>query len=225
MLLNVTWKKLNSTKNFEVSFFFNIFIIYMFKKTKSIALTGSRFVGLNEIASKFENEGIPVFDGDLCFRFLIYNDMKVRSEIKKELGPIAFNGNSLNKYFIKKRLRLVLKIVEPFVFDLFYKWRAKQSTPLVIFSSLIIHEQIKLSNFHKVINVFAPRENRFKRMISCVGIPEPVDLLNEMGPDIKNERSHYTIMNYGEKSEIGQQVDTIINELVKDITITDNLPY
>jgi dephospho-CoA kinase len=50
-----------------------------------VGLTGSYFPGLNEVAEEYNKLNIPLFDADLIFRFLIYNNSETIGKIRKRI--------------------------------------------------------------------------------------------------------------------------------------------
>jgi dephospho-CoA kinase len=193
-----------------------------------VGITGSYFSGLNEVVEEYKKINIPIFDADLIFRFLIYNNSETIEKIQKEFGKSVFVKNQLDIYsFEQEKFRKLLDLVELDILKSYEKWRLKQKSDFTIFKSEILFEAGWHERMNFNINVFKPNGVRINQIQAQFKM-KPTDVFKMLEPEMdvfqKNRLSQYVIHNYTTYPEnIKSQINMVNSSLQKkfDLTIYD----
>ncbi len=149
-----------------------------------VGITGGIGSGKSTICNIFRNLGVPIFTSDEVGREVLSKDEAVRKKIirlfdqdiylsngeidRVRLATIIFND--------PQAMEQVTEIVHPAVQERFNAWCLNHAdSPYVLKEAAILLESGHYHDLDKIINVFAPKEDRIKRVIERDGvIPEEV---------------------------------------------------
>ncbi len=172
---------------------------------KIVALTGGIGSGKTTVAKMFKDLGVPVYNSDKEAKALMVSSKELRKAIKALLGAEAYNGKTLNREYIAKKvfgdkglLGQLNKIVHPAVREDFLRWAAKQSTPYVIQESAIVFENGQQDFYDKIILVTAPEEVRLARVMERDKVSKSeirARMGNQLNDTVKIGLSDYVIEN------------------------------
>lgn len=172
---------------------------------KIVALTGGIGSGKTTVAKMFKDLGVPVYNSDKEAKALMVSSKELRKAIKALLGAEAYNGKTLDREYIAKKvfgdkglLGQLNKIVHPAVREDFLRWVAKQSTPYVIQESAIVFENGQQDFYDKIILVTAPEEVRLARVMERDKVSESeirARMGNQLNDTVKIGLSDYVIEN------------------------------
>ncbi|MDE3740651.1 dephospho-CoA kinase [Maribacter polysaccharolyticus] len=172
---------------------------------KIVALTGGIGSGKTTVAKMFKDLGVPVYNSDNEAKALMVSSKELRKAIKALLGAEAYNGKTLNREYIAKKvfgdkglLGQLNKIVHPAVREDFLRWAAKQSTPYVIQESAIVFENGQQDFYDKIILVTAPEEVRLARVMERDKVSKSeirARMGNQLNDTVKIGLSDYVIEN------------------------------
>ena len=120
------------------------------------------------------DRGVPVYDTDARAKWLMANDLNIKSELIKLLGSESFIEDELNRAFIARKsfgnekiLARLNTIVHPEVGTDFTKWVAlHQKSPLLLKESALIFETSSYADLDQVILVLSPSKLRIKRVLA-----------------------------------------------------------
>jgi dephospho-CoA kinase len=190
-----------------------------------VGLTGSYFSGLNEVVEEYKKINIPIFDADLIFRFLIYNNSETIEKIQKEFGKSVFDKNQVDIYlFDSEKFRKLLDLVELDILKSYEKWRLKQKSDFTIFKSEILFEAGWHERMNFNINVFRPNGVKINQIQAQFKM-KPTDVFkmleSEMDVFQKNRLSQYIIHNYSTYPEnIKSQINMVNISLKRKADLT-----
>ena len=139
-----------------------------------IGITGGIGSGKSLISRIFNALGVPVYDTDARAKWLMANDLNIKSELIKLLGSESFIEDELNRAFIARKsfgnekiLARLNAIVHPEVGTDFTKWVAlHQKSPLLLKESALIFETSSYTDLDQVILVLSPSKLRIKRVLA-----------------------------------------------------------
>ena len=139
-----------------------------------IGITGGIGSGKSLISRIFNALGVPVYDTDARAKWLMANDLNIKSELIKLLGSESFIEDELNRAFIARKsfgnekiLARLNAIVHPEVGADFTKWVAlHQKSPLLLKESALIFETSSYADLDQVILVLSPSKLRIKRVLA-----------------------------------------------------------
>ena len=138
---------------------------------KVIGLTGGIGSGKSTLLNWFKIKGIPCFESDAVGRELLNSSLR-ESVILRFGADIYFDGildrkKMAKKVFgDKKALSDLNKIVHPAVNEAFNNFKIKnQNAPFIINESAILFETGRYKDFHKVILVISPQNERINRIM------------------------------------------------------------
>ena len=179
-----------------------------------VGLTGTTCSGIDSVAGIFSNYlSMPVFDSDLCFRFLLHYREDIIRKIKTQFGSEIYDGGKLNlkKFNTNEKFNRLIDVVEVEVIKLYETWRLSQRDfDYTIFKSSILFERKldKIMNYN--ISVFKPKFERIKNYaeINNINLSSSELIINsEMDDLTKNQMSTWTIHNYTGNSLLKQIKD------------------
>lgn len=199
---------------------------------QKIGVTGGIGSGKSTVCRMFENLGIPVFIADIEGKKILNTNEKAKKKVIKIFGIDMYTAKG--EIDRKRMAQLVFNdpqelerlnaIVHPLVAEVFEKWCAKQERcPYVIKEAAILFESGAYHGLDKVINVFAPKEQRIERIIKRDGVTKE-EVLKRMrfqySDEERNNLSDLIIMNEdGNENELLPQVmemhDLFLNETKK----------
>ena len=139
-----------------------------------IGITGGIGSGKSLISRIFNALGVPVYDTDARAKWLMANDLNIKSELIKLLGSESFIEDELNRAFIARKsfgnekiLARLNAIVHPEVGTDFTKWVAlHHKSPLLLKESALIFETSSYTDLDQVILVLSPSKLRIKRVLA-----------------------------------------------------------
>ena len=139
-----------------------------------IGITGGIGSGKSLISRIFNALGVPVYDTDARAKWLMANDLNIKSELIKLLGSESFIEDELNRAFIARKsfgnekiLARLNTIVHPEVGTDFTKWVAlHHKSPLLLKESALIFETSSYTDLDQVILVLSPSKLRIKRVLA-----------------------------------------------------------
>lgn len=180
-----------------------------------VALTGNRYSGKTYISKLFKQISIPVFDADLCLKYLLSHNFEFNLRLQKNLPHYVFDKNEyldIDK-MSTGTLNSAIDVVEKELFRLFDSFCDKQAnTVYVIFKSSIVFERNWHSQFKYVINVFAPQYERVQRCNTLTNkdFTKIYNLaFNELSDEEKNKSSNFVIHNYKNAPNVLDSVNKI----------------
>lgn len=147
-----------------------------------IGLTGGIGSGKTTVAGIFKLVGVPVYDADQRAKELMDQDMGLKNKVKSLFGQQAYlNDSGLNRSFIAEKvfgndalLDKLNSIVHPAVRDDFRHWSDLKSAglteaPYLLYEAALIVETGFQQQLDGLITVFAPQEERIKRVMQRDG--------------------------------------------------------
>jgi len=153
---------------------------------KVIGLTGGIGSGKTLILKEFEKKGIPCYSADKKAKYLMQNNLKLKSEIKSFFGSAIFEKEQLLTKNIAKivfndveKLKKLNSLVHPFVSNDFEIWKDNQKKNFVMKEAAILFESGAYKKCDIIILVVAPKKERIKRIMERDGSSEK-EVLNRM---------------------------------------------
>lgn len=142
------------------------------KKPLIIGLTGGIGSGKTTIAKYFQSHGIPVYFADDEAKKILNEEITLQ-EVKQKLGNDLVKNNILNKQKLSKlvfdnpeKLKILNEIIHPLVKKNFDNWvKEHKKFQFVIKEAAILFESGSYKYCDKIINVFAPIEERINRVM------------------------------------------------------------
>lgn len=201
-----------------------------------VGLTGNIFSGYDKVADVFRMFGVPVFDADVCVKFLINFREDIMKNIRIQFGSDIYNKGLIDqsKFNTTEKFDRLLAIVELDLVRLYEAWRMKNKYSFyTVFKCGILYERKlnELMNF--TISTFRPKDDRALDLSQVgVRITEAFDIIDaEMDELMKNQRSEWTIHNYNDNingtlitqvRKIHQQIEKKVISSKSNITTRDN---
>jgi dephospho-CoA kinase len=190
-----------------------------------LGLTGGIGAGKSTVAQLFKEQGIPVFNSDICARDA-EKETHIKDGFKRILGDDIFVNDELDRakmrsviFTDKDKLKQVNDLVTPFVKKSFEAFcdKHKETHSMVMLESAILFENKHESGFDYIVTVTASENTRLKRVMKRDNITaeEVINKINNQLPDIdKLKKSDFIIFN-----EVGDIVDSIdvLNIQIKGI--------
>lgn len=167
-----------------------------------VGLTGNYYSGHKEVSCIFEDFGVPVFDMNLVFKFLVNFSPSHIEKIKTSFGNHIYSLGllDLQKFTKNSDFDKLFDVIE---FDLlkgFEKFRLANKDAVysvMVFDQLFERKCDKLMNF--CISVYRPKHLRKNDMITLTGLDSYTItkiLDNEYDEFEKNKKSDFVIQNY-----------------------------
>ncbi|MDD2526243.1 MAG: dephospho-CoA kinase [Bacteroidales bacterium] len=175
---------------------------------KKIGITGGIGSGKSVVSNLFRLMGVPVYDADAESKRIVNVDQKVRAGLVSLFGSDIYSPNGqLDKpklagfiFTDKESLLQVNRLIHPAVSRDFFIWSDRQATSIVAIESAILFD----SGFNRLvdvsINVSAPKEQCFQRVMLRDGISHEQVLNrvnNQMTDKQRNTLADCTILNDG----------------------------
>jgi len=189
-----------------------------------VGLTGGIGSGKTSVLQLFINKGIPVYIADVEAKELMQNDRDLIKNIIAVFGKEAYTNKILNRAYLakqvfgnSKKLEQLNAIVHPAVHKDFLAFKAKQTTPFLIYENAILFENGSNNLCDYIITVTAPVATRIKRVMNRDGVSskQVKDRIKHQWDDkLKIEKSDFTIQNSNWETTI-KIVDTLYQNLLK----------
>jgi len=172
-----------------------------------IGVTGGIGSGKSTVCNILMNLGVPVFYSDLAGRKILNDDEEVKAEVRKAFGSDMFNADgSLDRHRMAnlvfndpKALSELNEIIHPKVKEAFEEWALEnEKSPYVVKEAAILFESGSYYDLDKVVNVFAPKENRIKRVMKRDGVDEEAvrkRMRFQYTDEERNDLADFIIMN------------------------------
>lgn len=184
---------------------------------KKIGITGGIGSGKSVVSDLFRLMGVPVYDADAESKRIVNVDPDVKAALVSLFGSEIYGvDGQLDKPMLagliftdKENLLQVNSIVHPAVSRDFFAWSDQQATSIVAIESAILFD----SGFNRLvdisINVSAPKEQCFQRVIlrDALSRQQVLNRVNNQMTDMERNRlADYTIINDGVHPIIPQVV-------------------
>lgn len=137
-----------------------------------VGLTGGMGSGKTTVLKMFERLGAAIYIADKEAKRLLTTQVKLKEDIIKEFGNLAYIGGKLNRAYLSDivfgnthKLKKLNAIVHPAVYDDFKKFISLCNNKYVIYESAILLQSGNSSMFDYIINVSAPLSIRIDRII------------------------------------------------------------
>jgi dephospho-CoA kinase len=187
-----------------------------------IGITGGIGSGKSTVCRLFKNLGVPVFIADVEGKKILNEEKEVKKVVKEQFGSDMYTADgSIDRLRMAqlvfndpRELERLNQIVHPKVQEVFEEWVMEQEhAPYVIKEAAILFESGAYYVLDKIVNVFAPKEQRIKRIMKRDGSSRE-DVLKRMrfqySDEQRNQLSDYIIMNEdGDEDNILPQVMTL----------------
>ncbi|MEQ8908869.1 MAG: dephospho-CoA kinase [Vicingaceae bacterium] len=199
---------------------------------QKIGVTGGIGSGKSTVCRIFKNLGVPVFIADVEGKKILNSNEKAKKQVinifgkdmytatgeidRKRMAQLVFND--------PRELEKLNGIVHPLVSDRFEAWcEEHEHSPYVIKEAAILFESGAYHGLDKVINVFAPKEQRIGRIKKRDDTTKE-EVLKRMrfqySDEERNELSDLIIMNEdGKEEELLPQImelhEILLNETRK----------
>lgn len=191
---------------------------------KRIGLTGSIGSGKSTVARMFIKRGIPVLDADQVARE-VSRSPEVLSLVAQAFGPEFVTPEGMNRpkvaelVFQQPEARSALNgIIHPRVRTTMEQLEKELSAPVVMQDIPLLFENGLEQGMEATIVVDAPLEQRIERVMTRDGLTRQQILARDqtqMPPDEKRKRATYVILNEGSLERLEQQVEWILDEILK----------
>ena len=173
-----------------------------------VGITGGMGSGKSVVSDLFRLMGDPVYNADAESKRIVNVDPEVRAGLISLFGSAIYAADGqLDKprmagliFTDKENLLQVNSIIHPAVSRDFFAWSDQQATSIVAIESAILFD----SGFNRLvdiaINVSAPKEQCFQRVILRDGLSrqQVLDRVNNQMTDRqRNTLADFTIMNDG----------------------------
>lgn len=145
-----------------------------------IGITGGIGSGKSIVCSVFRLLGVPVYHADDRAKYLMENDIDIRTQIISLFGDEAYNGSNYNRKYIASLvftndslLTKLNNIVHPYVANDFILWTELfKESAYVIEEAAILFESGAGKKMDYNILVDAPEEQRIKRVMKRDNLTE-----------------------------------------------------
>lgn len=136
-----------------------------------VGLTGGMGSGKTTVLKMFENLGVAIYIADNEAKRLMTTSVKLKQEIVKEFGSVAYENGELNRAYLSKivfrdsqKLKKLNAIVHPAVYDDFKYFVSQCDSRYVIYESAILLRNGNANMFDYIIIVTAPLSIRIDRI-------------------------------------------------------------
>lgn len=139
-----------------------------------IGITGGIGSGKTTVCNTLRNLGVPIFTSDEVGKRILNEDEEVKKQVQEAFGSDMYNSRGeLNR---EQMAALVFNnpvaldelnaMIHPKVKEAFEEWCLDQDkSPYVVKEAAILFESGSYYDLDKVVNVFAPKEDRIKRVM------------------------------------------------------------
>ena len=199
----------------------------MKKKSKKlrVAITGNIGSGKSVFTKLLFEAGYPIILADDISKKILASDSDVRTEVIRELGAQAFNGNKINIKFIAEKifsktssLKKINSILHPKVrkkIESLTKEYFSKYDIVFVETALIFESKIE-DMYDYIVLIAADRDLRMKRTLA-EGRLSKEDFIrrdkNQIKEEIKKKKAHFIFSNDGSINELKQKVSLLINLL------------
>ncbi len=170
-----------------------------------VGLTGGIGSGKTTVAKIFEVLGIPVYYSDIQAKKILFKPETIE-KIRHTFGEKVFEKGKLSKKLLakivfndKEKLQKLNSIIHPAVKTDFKNWLEKQNAPYVVKEAAILFESGAYKDMDFIITVFAPVEERIKRVMKRDNISREEVIRrieNQWTDEKKIKLSDFVIKNY-----------------------------
>lgn len=191
--------------------------------SKIIGLTGGIGSGKSTVAKILEKMGYSVYYSDDRAKEIVYEDPH-KQKIIKLLGEKSYENGVYNRNWIAEQIfnddekRLALnQIIHPAVKKDFEEWVIQQKSKLGFKETALLFELNLDENCDKSILVTADESVRIRRVMERDGKTkeEVLQIISKQMPESdKVKRADFTVLNNGEKEELYQLIEEIINQIL-----------
>ena len=138
-----------------------------------IGITGGIGAGKSIVCKIFMSFNIPVYNADERARYLMNNDPRLISLIKKRFSEKAYVNGKVDSTFLStmvfnddSQLKSLNEMVHPAVFSDFETWlHQHRKYEIIIKEAALLFESGSYAELDKVILVYCPLETRINRII------------------------------------------------------------
>lgn len=181
-----------------------------------IGITGGMGSGKSTVCNIFRNLGVPIFTSDVEAKRLMNHDKSIKKQIIEAFGEDMYTSEGLidsrrmgQLVFNSPRdLERLNGIIHPKVKLAFEEWaEMHQQKPYIMKEAAILFETGYYQHLDKIINVFAPKEQRIQRIIKRddTTVEHVERRMNfQFTDEVRNEMADFIIIN-----EDGQQYDLL----------------
>lgn len=192
-----------------------------------VGITGGIGSGKTTVCNLFSNLGVKIFYADLEGRKLLNEDEELKNEVRKHFGKDMYHlHGALDRermaslvFNDSSALEKLSALVHPKVNAVFNKWlELHQNKPYILKEAAILFETGYFHDLDKVITVFAPKEERIKRVMQRDGVTkEQVEkrIRHQYTDEERNKLADYIILNEGDLDLLPQVMelhDIFLNE-------------
>ena len=198
-----------------------------------VGLTGGIATGKSTVTELFRERGAFIIDFDVMSRVVVEPDTPAWKDIVEYFGKDLLNDDrTLDRVKLgdivfpdtDKRHKLQ-GFIYPRLFEEYDRRvreiEQKDPNALILADTPLLFEANLQDMFHKIVVVYATREQQVERLTERDGL-EPGAVLArldaQMPTEEKLERADYVIRNCGSIKDIAQEVDRIILDLKKFLT-------
>ncbi len=179
------------------------------------AITGNMGSGKTTVCKIFESLGIPVFYADTEAKKL-YRNRDVIARVKHTFGTDVFDENDhlrrqklAEKVFHRpEALQLLNNIIHPRLMQRYYLWLNENAGhPYTLHEAAVIFENGLEKQFDFIINISAPENIRFQRILKRDRLPDKeiiARMKRQWSEERKNNLSNAVIVNDGKRFLIPQ---------------------
>ena len=194
-----------------------------------IGVTGGIGSGKSSVCRILKNLGVPVFTSDVESKRIIAEDQDAKNEILEAFGNDMFDTNGdLDKARLAGHvfnnpdaLEKLNSILHPRVNKAFKEWVLKfERVSYVVKEAAILLESGSYHDLDKIVNVFAPREERIRRVMKRDKISKD-DVMKRMRFQYseleRNDLADFIIMNEDDNkdkllSQVMELHELLLNE-------------
>lgn len=193
-----------------------------------VGLTGNFHSGHRNIISKFEELGVPVFDADLIFKFMINYDDKIVRKIEKHFGTDVYKYCLLDfkKFDTNKKFEALFDLIKDDIFKCWHNWNVLNSDrEYTIFLSSVLFELRLNDKMDLNINVLKDQSERKKWMMTKTSMPLSIieSILNgELNEKFKTTKADFIITN-SSNDNLDRNVRRVHNEILDKVRISSRL--
>jgi dephospho-CoA kinase len=181
-----------------------------------IGLTGGSGSGKTIVARVFEILGCKVFRSDEYAKSA-YLDAAVKAQIIALLGAGAYDGDALNRKFVRERIfsnpshrTAVNNIIHPAVGTMFRKFAEENKGATIVKESALLFEAGVEKQADKIVVVTAAEDIRIARIMERDGITRDeaaARLASQMPEEEKTRRADFVVHNDETRLVIPQVLD------------------